>query len=132
MLTQEDDVEIHALAARGWNASRIAQHTGRDRKTIRKYLKDPAQARVPAPSCLEPFCDYLAARARFVEDPHVDVTVLLRELVDAGFDRSYPTVVREIYCQWPSVSPHSRPSFLPTGGHVFSPVVATNVPTYIG
>ena len=38
MLTQEDDVEIHALARRGWSKSAIARHTGRDRKTIRKYL----------------------------------------------------------------------------------------------
>ena len=38
MLTQENDVEIHALAARGWNQSAISRHTGRDRKTVRKYL----------------------------------------------------------------------------------------------
>ena len=38
MLTQEDDVEIHALAKRGWTVSAIARHTGRDRKTVRKYL----------------------------------------------------------------------------------------------
>lgn len=38
MLTQENDVEIHALHARGWNQSAISRHTGRDRKTIRKYL----------------------------------------------------------------------------------------------
>jgi DNA-binding NarL/FixJ family response regulator len=38
-LTEEDDVELHALAARGWSVSAIARHTGRDRKTIRKYLK---------------------------------------------------------------------------------------------
>jgi transposase len=35
MLTQEDDVEIHALARRGWSVSAIARHTGRDRKTVR-------------------------------------------------------------------------------------------------
>ena len=39
MLTQEDDVEIHALAARGWSVSAIARHTGRDRKTVRRYLE---------------------------------------------------------------------------------------------
>ena len=38
MLTQENDVEIHALAARGWKQSAISRHTGRDRKTVRKYL----------------------------------------------------------------------------------------------
>ena len=95
MLTQEDDVEIHALAARGWNQSAIARHTGRDRKTISKYLDRPASAgRERAPSCLEPFRGYL--EARFVDDPHVDATVLYRELAGAGFDRSYPTLVREL------------------------------------
>ena len=36
MLTEEDDVEIHALARRGWSVSAIARHTGRDRKTVRE------------------------------------------------------------------------------------------------
>jgi transposase len=95
MLTQEDDVEIHALAARGWTKAAIARHTGRDRKTVAKYLACPAgERRERAPSCLEPFRCYL--EARFVDDPHVDATVLHRELVDAGFDRSYPTLVREL------------------------------------
>lgn len=95
MLTQEDDVEIHALRRRGWTVSAIARHTGRDRKTIRKYLNRPTgMARVRAPSCLELFRGYL--QARFDEDPHVEATVLHRELVDAGFDRSYPTFVREL------------------------------------
>ncbi len=96
MLTQEDDVEIHALARRGWSQSAIARHTGRDRKTIRKYLNRPAgaPARVRAPSCLEPFRGYLTAR--FDEDPHVEATVLYRELAGAGFGRSYPTFVREL------------------------------------
>jgi hypothetical protein len=37
MLTQEDDVEIHALARCGWSVSAIARRTGRDLKTIAKY-----------------------------------------------------------------------------------------------
>jgi len=95
MLTQEDDVEIHALAARGWSKAAIARHTGRDRKTVAKYLDGPAgKRRERAPSCLEPFRGYL--QARFEDDPHVDTTVLHRELVAVGFDRSYPTLVREL------------------------------------
>ena len=94
MLTHEDDVEIHALARRGWSKSAIARHTGRDRKTIAKYLAGHEPTGEPAPSCLEPFRSYL--EARFEDDPHVDATVLHRELVDAGFDRSYPTLVREL------------------------------------
>ncbi len=95
MLTKEDDVEIHALAKRGWKVSAIARHTGRDPKTVRKYLTQPAGVRRErAPSCLEPYRAYLTAR--FEEDKHVDATVLYRELLDIGFERSYPTLVREI------------------------------------
>lgn len=94
MLTEEDDVEIHALARRGWSVSAIARHTGRDRKTVRKYLKGPRAVREPAPSCLEPFREYLVAR--FVDDAHVDGTVLYREVADLGFERSYVTFVREL------------------------------------
>ncbi len=51
MLTQGNDVEIHALAARGWNQSAISRHTGRDRKTVRKYLAaDGVPVREPEPS----------------------------------------------------------------------------------
>jgi transposase len=95
MLTQENDVEIHALAARGWNQSAISRHTGRDRKTIRKYLAAGAvPSRERAASCLEPWRAYIAAR--FVDDPHLPAVSLLDELSSAGFDRSYPTLVREL------------------------------------
>lgn len=94
MLTEEDDVEIHALARRGWSVSAIARHTGRDRKTVRKYLTGPRPQREPAPSCVEPFRDYLVAR--FVDDAHVDATVLYREVSGLGFERSYVTFAREL------------------------------------
>lgn len=95
MLTQENDVEIHALAARGWNQSAISRHTGRDRKTVRKYLAaGGVPSRERAASCLEPFRGYIAAR--FVDDPHLPAVTLLDELTAAGFDRSYPTLVREL------------------------------------
>src|SRR3954468_10393498 len=96
MLTEEDDVEIHALKARGWTIAAISRHTGRDPKTIRKYLagEGARQGRQPARSCLEPFRGFI--EARFVDDPHLEATVLHRELVDAGFDRSYATLVREL------------------------------------
>jgi transposase len=95
MLTQENDVEIRALHARGWNQSAISRHTGRDRKTVRKYLAAGAvPSRERAASCLEPWRGYVAAR--FVEDPHLPAVTLLEELAAAGFDRSYPTLVREL------------------------------------
>lgn len=94
MLTQEEDVEINALARRGWSVSAIARHTGRDRKTVRRYLAGEGPAREPAPSCLEPYRPYV--EARFSDDPHLFATVLYRELRGLGFGRSYPTLVREI------------------------------------
>ena len=96
MLTQEDDVEIIALRSKGWTVSAIARHTGRDRKTVRKYLagQGAAQGRQRAASCLEPFRSYI--EARFVDDPHLPAASLLDELTEAGFDRSYPTLVREL------------------------------------
>ena len=42
MLTQGEDVEVHALARRGWSVSAIARHLGRDRKTVRGYLQGSA------------------------------------------------------------------------------------------
>jgi IS30 family transposase len=34
MLTQEDDVDAHALRKGGWSIPAIARHLGRDRGTI--------------------------------------------------------------------------------------------------
>jgi transposase len=94
MLTKEEDVEIHALSTRGWSVSAISRHTGADRKTVRKYLTRPGQERKARPSCLEPYRGYI--EARFADDPHLEATVLHRELRGAGFERSYPTLVREL------------------------------------
>ena len=94
MLTEEDDVEIHALARRGWSVSAIARHTGRDRKTVRKYLAAPGAVREPAESCLEPLRAYLVAR--LADDAHVDATVLYREVLELGLDRSYVTFARQL------------------------------------
>ena len=95
MLTEEDDVEIYALAARGWSVSAISRHTGRDRKTVRKYLGAPPRvAEAIAPSCLEPYRGYIAAR--FDDDPHLLGSVLHQELAAAGFERAYTTMIGEL------------------------------------
>jgi len=94
MLTQEDDVEISALAKRGWSIAAIARHTGRDRKTVRRHLAGFETVRGHGPGPLVPWLTYL--EARFSDDPHVFATVLHGELVELGFTRSYPTLVREI------------------------------------
>lgn len=95
MLTREDVVEIVALHRRGWSVSAIARHTGRDRKTVRAWLsgeRDREARRQPGP--LEPFRGYIGQRLG--DDPHLDATVLLRELRPLGFERSYPTLTREL------------------------------------
>ena len=95
MLTREDVVEIVALHRRGWSISAIARHTGRDRKTVRAWLageRDREARRAPSP--LEPFRAYI--ERRLADDPHLDATVLLRELGPLGFERSYPTLTREL------------------------------------
>ncbi|HET8758125.1 MAG TPA: IS21 family transposase [Solirubrobacteraceae bacterium] len=84
-----------ALRRRGWSVSAIARHTGRDRKTIRAWLAAGEQRRRPrAPSVLEPYRAYI--ERRLSDDPHLDATVLLRELRLLGFDRSYQTLTREL------------------------------------
>ena len=40
--------------------------------------------------------------------------------------------LRGLICQWPSVSPHARPSVFPTGGHLFSPLAAMGSPHDVG
>jgi len=97
MLTQEDDVDAHALRKRGWTISAIARHLGHDRKTIRGYLNDERVAGVRAPAgedLFAPFVDY--CRARLAEDPHVWAEVLLDELRPLGFTQSYATLTRQI------------------------------------
>ena len=94
MLSREDVVEIVALYRRGWSVSAIARHTGRDRKTVRAWLSGERARRPRAASVLEPYRGYI--ERRLADDPHLDATVLWRELRPLGFERSYPTLTREL------------------------------------
>lgn len=88
-------MEIVALRRRGWSVSAIARHTGRDRKTIRAWLaQGERRRRARGPSVLEPYRAYI--ERRLADDPHLDATVLLRELCPLGFARSYQTLTREL------------------------------------
>ncbi|MGH9215717.1 MAG: terminase gpP N-terminus-related DNA-binding protein, partial [Acidimicrobiales bacterium] len=97
MLAPEEDVEMTALAKRGWSISAIARHVGRDRKTVRAYVRGdrtPGVRRPAKPDGFEPFVAYV--RARFDEDPHLWATTLFDELVGLGFARSYPSFTRQL------------------------------------
>ena len=97
MLTQGEDVEVHALHQRGWSISAIARHLGKDRKTIRAYLNNQ---RVPGVRVstdsdpLEPFVAYL--QQRLSDDPHVWASALFDEVKALGYPLSYPSLVRQI------------------------------------
>lgn len=98
MISQEEDVEAHALRRQGWSISAIARHLGRDRKTIRAYLngqREPGK-RKPAVEA-DPFDGFEAyVRQRFVDDPHVWAITLFDEVSTAGYAGSYPTFTRKI------------------------------------
>ncbi|MBI4942874.1 MAG: IS21 family transposase [Actinobacteria bacterium] len=97
MLTREEDIDAHALRARGWTISAIARHLGRDRATVRGYLNGdrvPGVRKTTAVDWFAPFETYV--RARFADDPHVWSTTLFDEVVDLGFDRSYQSFTRLI------------------------------------
>jgi len=97
MLTQEDDVDAHALRRQGWTITAIAAHLGHDRKTIRAYLDGGRVAgqRVSSePDPFESFAAYCAQRLK--DDPHVWATTLFDEVVRLGFDRSYPSFTRDL------------------------------------
>jgi len=105
MLTQGEDVEVHALKERGWSITAIANHLGHDRKTIRAYLKGE---RVPgvrtrvAPDPLAPFVPYL--QQRLLDDPHVWASALFDEVVALGYSLSYPSFARQV--RLASLRPH--------------------------
>ena len=97
MLTQGEDVEVHALRRRGWTISAIARHVGRDPKTVRAYLngvRQPGKRASAAPDVLAPFVAYLSAR--FVDDPHLWATALFDEVVPLGYPASYVSFARQL------------------------------------
>src|SRR4051794_36399962 len=108
MLTQEDDVDLHALKSRGWTISAIARHVGRDRKTVRAYLsgeREPGVRQRAEPDPFDRFEPYV--RQRLTDDQHVWATTLFDELVVLGFDRSYQSFTRQLRAR--QLRPHCEP-----------------------
>jgi len=97
MLSEEDDVDIHALKRQGMTISEIARRTDHDRKTIRAYLagqRAPGVRKRAHPDPFDAFVDYVTAR--LTEDPHLWAATLLDELRPLGFTGSYPTLTRQV------------------------------------
>lgn len=107
MLTWEEDLDAHALRRQGWTISAIAQHLGRDRKTIRAYLNGERvpQQRRQAPDAFVPFLDY--CRQRLADDPHLWASTLFDEIVQLGYAGAYSTFTRAL--RRFDVRPHCEP-----------------------
>jgi transposase len=86
------------LHRQGLSITAIARRTGRDPKTVRKYiargLEPPAYGpRQPGrPSKLAPYLDYL--RERIAAFPQLTATRLTRELRERGYSGAYTAVKR--------------------------------------
>jgi transposase len=96
MLTQGEDVEVHALRKRGWSYVAIGRHIGCDWRTVKAYVegREPGVRRRAGPDPLERFVPYL--KSRFVDDPHVWGSALFDEVVELGYGLSYPSFVRQL------------------------------------
>lgn len=97
MLSQEEHVEVMALAGRGWNLSAIARHTGLNRRTVRAYVREgrqPGQRRRAQPDAFAAYERYVGQRLR--DDPHVWATVLYDEVRALGYERSYQRFTAEL------------------------------------
>jgi transposase len=97
MISQEEDVDAHALRRQGMSISAIARHLGRDPKTIRAYLngdRTPGQRKASGVDAFEPYAAYVAQR--LANDPHVWAIALFDEVTAAGYAGSYPTFTRKI------------------------------------
>ena len=97
MLSEEADVDIHALKRQGMTISEIARRTNHDRKTIRAYLsgqRTPGVRQRAAPDSFDAFVSYVTAR--LIEDPHLWAATLRDELELLGYTGSYQTLTRQI------------------------------------
>jgi len=82
--------DIQELKRQGLSITQIAAHTGFNRRTIRKYLAQPATPcygpRTPRPTKLDPFHAYLKGR---LQAGVWNATVLLREIQEQGYTGGY-------------------------------------------
>ncbi len=102
-------IVILDLHRQGLSVSAIARRTGRDPKTVRKYIERglelPAYSHrsVGRPSKLAPFLDYL--RERVVPFPELSAVRLNREIRDLGYSGAYTAVKRFVAAIRPDSGP---------------------------
>ena len=97
------------LHRQGLSISAIARRTGRDPKTVRKYiergLEPPAYGprRAGRPNKLAPYLDYL--RERVTAFPELTATRLTREIRERGYAGAYTAVKRYLAAVRPENAP---------------------------
>ncbi|MFD8702213.1 IS21 family transposase [Kitasatospora sp. NPDC059648] len=91
LLSWKEYLEAVRLHRQGWSIIRISRHLGRDRKTVRSYLRGERLpgTRIPPRDGFLQFLPY--CRQRLAEDPHLAATVLFEEIVDLGYEGGYST-----------------------------------------
>jgi transposase len=110
MISLEEFVKILELKRAGLTVSAIAERTGLDRKTVRKYLREgsglPAyKPRERVAGLVAPYEDYL--RGRLSEWPRLSGARLLREIRELGY-RGGKTILNGFLC---SVRPSAPKHF---------------------
>ena len=105
MLNMEDFLVIRDLYNQGLTISQIAQKTGFDRKTVRKYLFTLAppspQPRASKPSKLDDYKEYIQNR---IADYPLSAARICREIQERGFTGKYTIVKDYIRTIRPQVS----------------------------
>ena len=101
---------ILELHRQGLTVSAIAERTGIDRKTVRKYIARGLEApsygpRAPRKTRLEPYEDYL--RERVQAFPSLTGRRLLRELRERGYEGCYSAITEFLR----EVRPAPKPAF---------------------
>lgn len=96
MLTAAEEKEARDLFQLGYSISAISRHLGRDRATIRAYLRGERTTGAPRarPSALDPFLDY--CRRQLTGSPHLPAAVLYADVVTRGYSGSYSSFTRAI------------------------------------
>jgi transposase len=104
MLRLEGYVEIQVLKRQGKSIRAISMELGISRNTVRKYLRSlqrpKAKARLPRPSKLDPFREYLQERIRQAHPQWIPASVLHREITELGYSgksailRSYVSTLK--------------------------------------
>jgi len=87
-----ENVVIHQLKQDGLSIRAIAERTGMDRKTVRKYLRQGLQApaygpREPRPCLLDPYKPFVSGR--LTAYPDLRASRLLREIRKQGYQGGY-------------------------------------------